>query len=469
VTAPAGVGLARVTVAAPQRRMDVALPDTMPVGELLPHLIRHAGEDVADDGERHGGWVLRRATGTRLDATRGLSAQGVRDGEVLHLTPARLDWPELAYDDVVEVIAGAARRSGRAWGRAATRRCGFAVAGAAFVFGIVAVLLAGPPWPLPGATSLGLAILLTAVGVLLSRALADATAGAVAAASGLPYAFLGGLLVAVPDQTPLTELRAPHLLLGSAALLIVSAIGYVGVSAVHRLFAAGIGTGFAGVLAAGLCVAGTSPAGAAAVTLTVALGLLPGYPLIASWVGRMPVPELPDRPEQILADRPPPRREDVFSAVTRSVELLTGMLLATAIVATATTATLLLASPGLAAVLLCVAAAAALLLRARLFPTPAQRVPLLASGVAALMLLALGLALRSPSAAPRLLIAFGVILAALVVLTAGLVYGRRTPSPYIGRAADILDVVAIMALIPLGAWVLGVFRAVQDLFSQIGG
>jgi type VII secretion integral membrane protein EccD len=205
------------------------------------------------------------------------------------------------------------------------------------------------------------------------------------------------------------------------------------------------------------------------VQLSVPRWRLPGYPLIASWVGRMPVPELPDRPEQILADSPPPRRDDVFAAVTRSVELLTGMLLATAVVATAATAALLLANPGLPAILLCLTAATALLLRARLFPTPAQRVPLLASGVAGLMLLALGTALRSPSAAPRLLVAFGVIVAALVVLTAGLVYARRTPSPYIGRAADILDVVAIMALLPLGAWVLGVFQAVQGLFSSVGG
>ena len=113
MTATAGPDLARVTVSTPTRRMDVALPENAIVAELLPHLLRHAGDDLADDGEQHGGWTLRRATGAALDPTRSLGAQGVRDGELLNLAPRRADWPELAYDDIVEVIASGARRSGR--------------------------------------------------------------------------------------------------------------------------------------------------------------------------------------------------------------------------------------------------------------------------------------------------------------------------------------------------------------------
>ena len=50
----AGTGLARVTIAAPKRRIDVALPENVPLAELRPGLLRHAGEGVADDGEQHG-------------------------------------------------------------------------------------------------------------------------------------------------------------------------------------------------------------------------------------------------------------------------------------------------------------------------------------------------------------------------------------------------------------------------------
>ena len=62
MTAPGGLGLARVTVAAPRRRIDVALPDNALVVELLPHLLRHAGEDLAESAEQQDGWTLRRAT-----------------------------------------------------------------------------------------------------------------------------------------------------------------------------------------------------------------------------------------------------------------------------------------------------------------------------------------------------------------------------------------------------------------------
>ncbi|HEY0696603.1 MAG TPA: EsaB/YukD family protein, partial [Micromonospora sp.] len=107
-------GLARVTISAPQRRVDVALPEQLPLAELLPEVLRHAGEGLADDGERHGGWVLRRTDGVSLSPAQALLAQGVRDGEVLHLVPARAQWPELEYDDVVEAIADGARRRGSA-------------------------------------------------------------------------------------------------------------------------------------------------------------------------------------------------------------------------------------------------------------------------------------------------------------------------------------------------------------------
>lgn len=469
MTTPGGLSLARVTIAAPQRRMDVALPDNLLVAELLPHLLRHAGDEVADAGDRHDGWVLRRATGAVLEPTRSLSVQGVRDGELLHLAPRREEWPELAYDDVVEVIAAGARRVGRSWGQAATRRSGMTITGAVLALGPPLAILAGPPWPLPAGVALAVAAVLAVVGVLLSRAFSDATAGATVAASGLPYAFVGGALLAAPADVVVTRLGAPSLLLGSATLLLFGIIGYTGVAAVQRLFTAGLAAGLTGVLAALLCLGGMSPAGSAAVTLTTVIGLLPGYPLIASWLGRLPVPELPNRPEEILRDRPVPRRNDVFAAVARSTQLLSGLLLSVAITSGLAIAVVITFDGTLAGVLLCVCAAAALLLRARLFPLPQQRVPLLVSGMLGLALLGYGFALDGGGSGSRLLVLLLLVCVAGVVLASGQVYSRRAPSPYLGRAADILDVLAIMALIPLAGAVAGLFGAIQELFSSIGG
>lgn len=469
MTAPGGLSLARVTVAAPNRRMDVALPDTMLVAELLPHLLRHAGDDLADIGDRQGGWVLRRASGAVLEPTRNLAAQGVRDGEVLHLVPGREDWPELAYDDVVEVIAAGARRAGRSWGQAATRRCGLAVFSAALGLGLVVLVLSGPPWPAPGFVALAVAAVLAVTGILLSRAFSDAGAGAAVAATGLPYAFAGGALIAAPEHVGLFRMGATSLLLGSAGLLVFSVIGYTGVAAVQRLFMAGLAASFTGLVAAGLCLAGVAPAGAAAVALTAAIGLLPGYPLIASSLGRLPVPELPDRPEQILEDRPVPRRADVFASVARATELLTGMLLAAAVTGVAATLFLATVDRSTPGALLCFSGSAALLLRARLFALPQQRVPLLVSGIAGLTTLAFWWVLEADSGGARLVVLVVMAAVAAMVLAAGLSYSRRSPSPYLGRAADIADVLAIMALIPLACAVLGVFGAIRDLFGSIGG
>src|ERR1051326_8514548 len=137
MTAPAGTGLTRVTVATPHRRLDIALPDHILVADLLPHLLAHAGEQSVNLGEADGGWTLRRTSGTELDGDSDLAGQQVRDGELLHLVPNRLNWPEPAYDDMVEVIAGAARKTGGSWGPGPTRRFGLTAVGAVLTLGAV--------------------------------------------------------------------------------------------------------------------------------------------------------------------------------------------------------------------------------------------------------------------------------------------------------------------------------------------
>ncbi|WP_344126519.1 EsaB/YukD family protein, partial [Luedemannella flava] len=43
MTAPTS-GVARVTIRAPRRRLDLVLPDQVPLAEVLPELLRRAGE-----------------------------------------------------------------------------------------------------------------------------------------------------------------------------------------------------------------------------------------------------------------------------------------------------------------------------------------------------------------------------------------------------------------------------------------
>jgi type VII secretion integral membrane protein EccD len=474
------IGLARVTISAPQRRVDVALPEHVPLAELLPEVLRHAGEGLADDGERHGGWVLRRTDGVVLTAGQGLFPQGVRDGEVLHLVPARAEWPELEYDDVVEAIADGARRRGAAWSPQTTRTATLVAAGVLLAVGLLAVLLHGPDWSGAPFVGLGVAVLLSLAAVAASRAYGDGRAGATLGGYALPYAFVGGAaLVSSGDPVgvlaPVRWLGGPELLAGSVALLLVAVLGAVGVSASLRVFAAGITAGLLGAVTA--LVALFVPAGGAAAillsTLVCGIGVLP---LVAIRFGKLPMPPvtLPTGAEAaegftaagtgpLDATRERPDRARVFASVGRTEELLTGMLTGHAVL-TAAAALVLVFSGGTAGRILVAVSATALLLRSRLFVTVRQRVPLLSAGLAGFAVL--GLALLGDGDDGRLLALTAVgLAAALVTVAAGATYSRRPPSPYLGRAADLLDTVMVISVVPVACAVLGLYSKVLDLIS----
>jgi type VII secretion integral membrane protein EccD len=449
-----GTGLARVTIAAPNRRIDVALPEHVAPAELLPALLRHAGDDLADSGQQHGGWVLRRADGSALDAGRALGAQSVRDGEVLHLVPRRTEWPELDYDDVVDAIAAGARRQGQAWTGATTRACGLAVAGVVLGLGLLAILGSGPGWLVPGIVALGVAITLTVTGAVLSRGLSDSVAGAVLAALALPYAFSGGALVAGGDRE-LGEFGAPHLLAASAVLLVVSLLAYLAVADRTQVFVAGATAGLLGGAGALLAFTGVDGAGAAAIVVSVALALVPALPLLAIRMGKLPMPALPASAEELVRAEPMPPRSKVYASVVRSDELLTGMLIGAALVS-AVGQVLLIRSGSVAGAVLVGVVAAASLLRARSFPTVRLRTPLLVTGLVGLTALVLGPTFDSTVVRLTVVVP-ALALAAAFTAAAGLAYSRRAPSPYLGRIADILDVLLVIAVVPVACGVLGLY------------
>lgn len=474
-------GLARVTISAPQRRVDVALPEHLPLVELLPEVLRHAGEGLADDGERHGGWILRRTDGVPLQPGQALLPQGVRDGEILHLVPARAQWPELEYDDVVEAIADGARRRGGAWSGRATRGATLCAAGVLLAVGLLAVGRAGPDRPLAAFAALGVAGLLTLAGVVASRAYGDGLAGTALSGYALPYAFLGGaLLVASGDPVgvlaPVAWLGAPEALAGSVAMLLAAVLGAVGVAAGLRVSMAGASVGLLGALTAlaGLVV---SAAGAAAILMAVlicAIGLLP---LLAIRFGKLPMPPitLPTSAEGaeaftvgsvrdgMDAARERPEREKVFATVARAEEMLTGMLIGHAVLA-AVAAALLVAVGGFSGRLLAAVAAIALLLRARLFVTLRQRIPLLAAGLAGLAVLGVALLGEFDQWGLLGLVVAGLLLS-LVVVSAGASYAERPPTPYLGRAADIIDLVMVVSVVPVAAAVLGLYGRARGLLG----
>jgi type VII secretion integral membrane protein EccD len=288
----------------------------------------------------------------------------------------------------------------------------------------------------------------------------------VVAGCAVGWAAIGGFLVVGPDDRVPADFGAAQVLLAAVAVVLVGVLGYVGVAAYAQIFAAALAGGVLATISALLCLAGMAPQGAAAVALTIAIGGLPGYPLMSAWLGRIPMPELPERAEEMLEDRPTPRRSAVFAAASRAHQLLNGLLLA-ASAATLICTLIVLTQPSRWGVLLAIVATTAILLRARLFPTPRQRLPMLVSGIVTAGVLAWAW-VDQYSATSRMV--SWIVITGVVggfVLASGLLFSRRSPSPRLGRISDILDVFAIMALLPLACGVVGLYQYLQGLFAGV--
>ena len=82
-----GTGFCRVTVVAPDSRIDVALPEDVAVADLYPEILRLSGQSPAAGAPA--GYHLVRRDGTVLDGARTLAGQRILDGELLSPAPLR--------------------------------------------------------------------------------------------------------------------------------------------------------------------------------------------------------------------------------------------------------------------------------------------------------------------------------------------------------------------------------------------
>jgi hypothetical protein len=247
------------------------------------------------------------------------------------------------------------------------------------------------------------------------------------------------------------------MLVAATALTLWSVAGALGAAAGQWIFIAGTAAGLLGVVGASASFV-TGTARAAALVLVVVVGGVTAAPSLAVRLGRLPMPVVTPPPgttgTTALAQQP--GRERVLAAVARADAMLTGLLAGLAVTAAAAGWTLQPA--GLAGPLLTLVAGLTLLLRARLLVTVRQRTPLLAGGAALLLLpVAAGTWTLGPFAAPTL----SLVVVGLAV--AGARYRRRSPSPYLGRAADILDTLCLVSVVPLAAAVLNLYAAMRGL------
>lgn len=463
MSAPPGADLCRITVVGPKRRVDIALPADATFAELYPTMLHYAGQDLADAGLAHGGWVLQKLDEAPFEPSATPAQAGLRDGDLIYLRPRMAQMPDLAFDDVPDVVATAVKdRPGR-WRpeSARTFALGWGVAG--LLVGAVTLLLTGPSWLVPAIAAGGIAVLLLGAAVALSRAAGDAGAGAALGYAALPYAFLAGLLGPAQDKA-LGDLGTLHLLAGFGAVVLAATICGVAIADGLPVFYGAAVAALLGAVTTGVAIAlDFDSAGIAAITVAVALALTPLLPGVAFKLARVKLPPVPNSAEDLRRDTLMVDGQQVLARTAAADRFVTGGVAGLGLTAMGAAVPLALAG-GWVAPAMCVVLASALLLRARMFRGRAQKLWMLVPGVFGLSVLALGAALRFDS---QVYLLAGILAPTLVVSGIAVGVGMWLPknrlTPFWGRAGDIIEILLVVALVPLALGVAGVFEWARGL------
>ena len=459
-----GADLCRVTVVGPKRRLDISLPADVPFAELFPTILRYAGDDLANVGLGHGGWVLQRLDEAPLAPNTTPNQAGIRDGQVIYLRPGMSQLPEPSFDDVADVVATGVNEKPDRWRPEHARRVALGAGTGALVVGAAIMPFAGPPWIAPAAVAGMVCLLLLTAGVTLSRAVGDSAAGSVMGFAALPYAFVAGMLAPATKTTQPWHFGALHLTAGFAAVMLFAVIAGFAIADAVPAF---LGISFAalmGTIGTGIAFLddGVSAGGIAAVTVAVSLAVTPLIPMIAFRVARVTLPPVPRNADDLRRDTLMVDGGEVLSRTRRADRFVTGM--ATGIATVGLVGELALAlSGGWAAPTACGVTAVALMLRSRVFRGRTQRLCFLLAGLAGLVMLAVGRALMTDGQVTRVLVLVALVAGALIVIAVGSWLPGNRPSPFWARAADVLEIAMIVGLIVLAPGVLGLYGFVQGL------
>jgi type VII secretion integral membrane protein EccD len=462
MTSANGADLCRVTVVGPARRVDLALPGYVPFADLFPAVARYAGLDGPEATSEPGGWVLQRLGQEPFSPAMTPTEAGLRDGEMIYLRPFRGQLPQLAFDDVADVIAtGMNDRPGR-WGPRHGRWVALGVGAIVLLAGAVVIAGSGPPWTAAAVAAAAVAVALLAASLATSRALGDSRAGAVLGFTAVPFAFGAGLL-ALAGAGALPRLGAVQLLPAFAAVTLGCVLAAVASGEV-ALFSGLVCAALLGVVGAVLdhAFGSLGAAGTAALIAAPALALTPLIPGGAFRLAGMNLPAVPRHADDLRRDTLTVDGAEVLRKTSAADEFVTGAVAGLGLVG-ATAAALLALERGWLSQVTCAALCCVLLLRSRIFRGLAQRLWLLVPGYGGLVALAVAAAAPLPQTRAFSVVLVPLLAGAALVIAVGLWLPGRRPSPFWGRAADIADTLLIVGLFPLALAVAGVFGGIRGL------
>ncbi|NGO69544.1 type VII secretion integral membrane protein EccD [Streptomyces boncukensis] len=476
--AAAGTGFCRVTIVAPDSRIDVALPEDIPVADIRPEILRLSGQRPAEGAPV--GYHLVRRDGTVLDSSRSLLAQRILDGEVLSLRPFAESLPPAVFDDVSDAVASAVTRDRRLWDDGMVRVAGL-VGG-----GVLLVLMAGVLWSsdpgrhdmhgLSGVLAAVTGVLLVALAAVRARVYDDRPTAVALGLGALPHMMIAGSgLLPLEDGHGIGRLQ---FLLGCVAVLIASAVLVALAPYGDGPFVAAAFTATVGTLVTFVAImTEMRPVQSAAVCAPVAVGALAFLPGLSTRFARLPIGyeaatsaaarDYDTDPDAAPRTQGPIDAERIAAQARRGHELLVGLVGGCAAVVVGAGAVLGFSGSGWGQ-LLALATGLAMLLRARLFRYTSQVVSTLVAGMAALVLLGLGLAAGFPddgTALRTVWLGAALALAATLVVGIGLTVPRTGVTPFWGRFAEILETFVLLTLVPLCLAVLDVYSKARGLTS----
>jgi type VII secretion integral membrane protein EccD len=314
---------------------------------------------------------------------------------------------------------------------------------------------------LPAVVSGALAILLVVTGAVMSRAVADASAGVPVGYAALPYGFLAGLL-APTSAANLFTLGPPHLLAALACTALVATFAGTLISdGVVGFLGAAVASVVGAVAAAVVMIFGLPGAGVAAMACAITLALSPLIPTLSFRIARLPLPAMPTNAEELRNENQLLDAPEIKDRTVQARGYVTGMVAGVSLVSVGAQFFLVLDGDWLARVT-SVVLALTVLLRARVFAGVGQRLWLVLSGVAGLAMLVISMSWGEGSVTGAVLV-IGLLWAALIAMGLGVWLPSGKPSPFWGRAGDIVELILIAALFPLALGVLEVYTWVRGL------
>jgi type VII secretion integral membrane protein EccD len=456
--------LCRLTVRAPAKTIDLAVPADVPIADLLPAVLGYGGEDLGESGIEHEGWVLQRLGGPPLDEDVTLESLDLHDGDTLYLRPRTEALPEVRLDDLVDGISTTMKDSRYGWSPQASRRLlrGLAV----FVMIAVLAVLALPSGPAEQrvVTAGAAGLLLLAGAAAASRAVGDAASAALLGVMAGPYLVLAGWLLpggrlSGPDGF---EVVGARLLAASAAEAGGAVLALALVAAYTSLFAGATLLAFAGALAGVLMmVVGLPPEEAAAVVALLAVVFGAFVPALSFRLSGLRMPPLPTTPDQLQEGIEPRSPKAVAARAVLADGWMTGLYGTLGLACTACLAALA-HDEDLAQLVLASALSLLLVLHSRGLGNVWQRLFVALPGVwGAATIVTVEVARNGPTG--RVIIAVGLMAVTASLMIAGWTVPGRRMVPYWGRGAELLQSLVAISMLPLTLWVLGVYGELRAI------